>query len=151
MAFYEWQYVNGEIDTDAKPPAPKWLLDRLGVDCFYNLAYVWFEGELTDEFLARVGHLKHLKELDLRGSTLTEGQWRIIKALPSLRTLGFCRMQLTDTASSHLEGLTQLQRLRLWDNDITDAGLAHLKGLTQPSAMPGTTTSRTQARTPGGR
>jgi hypothetical protein len=34
LAFYEWQYVNGEIDTEAEAPAPKWVFDRVGVDYF---------------------------------------------------------------------------------------------------------------------
>ena len=87
LAFYDWEYVDGEIDWEAKPLAPQWLLDRVGVDYFYNLAYVWFEGKVTDEFLDRVSHLNRLEELDLRGSTLTDGHWKIIKGLPNLRAL----------------------------------------------------------------
>jgi hypothetical protein len=96
LAFYDCEYVDGEIDWEAKPPAPQWLLDRVGVDYFYNLVYVWFEGNVTDEFLDRVSHLNRLEELDLRGSTLTDGHWKIIKALPNLRALSLVRVPLTD-------------------------------------------------------
>ena len=63
--WYDWQYVNRESGEIEKPGTPKWLLDCVGVDFFYNATSVVIERELTDELLARVADLRRVERLDL--------------------------------------------------------------------------------------
>jgi hypothetical protein len=40
LVLYDCQFKNGIPNPNAKPWAPKWIIDRLGVDYFANAVYV---------------------------------------------------------------------------------------------------------------
>ena len=37
---YDWQWKNGDFDPLGEPWAPKWLVDRIGVDYFGHVVRV---------------------------------------------------------------------------------------------------------------
>jgi Leucine-rich repeat (LRR) protein len=135
---------------------PKWLVDRLGPDLFYNVRYVAFSGTgfANLEYkvaVAEVGRLQGLDELMLGGG-LDDSDLVHLRGLTRLRRLrmfgpftgaGLANLSratrleeflipqtvITDAEMVHLEGLTNLQTLKFDSSRLTDAGLAHLRGL----------------------
>ena len=77
----------------------------MGVDYFGNVVFINLHDRGTDDVLAHVGRLTHLKQLHRPG------------------------FAVTDAGLAHLGRLSDLQLLSLDDTQVTDAGLAHLKGL----------------------
>src|ERR1017187_10239475 len=39
---YDWEWSNGKVIAGGTPWAPKWLVDRIGVDYFGRVTYVSF-------------------------------------------------------------------------------------------------------------
>jgi internalin A len=127
---YDWQFKDGIPDADGKPRAPKWLVDRVGVDYFGSPAYVIFTtGECRDEHLAPIGRLSRLERLDLMSSAVTDAGLVHLEGLTRLRTLDLAMTGISDAGLAHLRGMTGLQDLYLQGTNVGDAGLAHLKGM----------------------
>ena len=97
---YEWDITKPARKPGGAPPWPKWLVDRLGVDYFYNVVAVDLDDRAADLDLVRVGNLTKLRSLQLS------------------------RSQVTDAGLEFLQGLTCLKRLTLRVTGVTDAGLA---------------------------
>ena len=54
---YDWQYKNGQFDRNARPWAPRWLVDRVGVDYFGRVVFVRLGGSASDaEMWSSVAH-----------------------------------------------------------------------------------------------
>jgi hypothetical protein len=148
---YDWQYRDGHSVTNAKPWWPRWLLDHLGVDYFYDVRLVFFPRQGSDAEMAHLGHLTRVDTLVLDPSSvsapgltylerLTNLRWlttsssvgstdtRImpLKALAPLRGLNIDGTDVTDTGLAYLVGHAGLELLGLEDTAITDAGLAHV-------------------------
>jgi len=123
---YDWEWENGYPTKNEGPWAPRWLVDRLGIDYFGSVVYVEFNvfdafvmtmGEDTgidaaklrsyrrrlDSALAQVGRLRRLEELELSSS------------------------EVTDAGLKHLMGLTALKKLGLGSTQVTDAGVQELQ------------------------
>jgi hypothetical protein len=109
---YDWDRRDGAWISGAKPRAPSWLVDLVGVDYFGHAAYVGFplhpRAAATDATLAEVGRLTRLQRLDL------------------------CSSPVTDAGLVHLKGLTKLRYLDLAGTQVTDAGVRELS-----QALPG--------------
>ena len=114
---YDWDwgtpYDPNIIDPNAKPRAPKWLANLIGVDYVANVVAADLASQSVndsnradDDTLAHVGHLGRLESLNIADTAVT------------------------DAGMAHLEGLTGLGDLNLWNTRVGDDGLAHLKGLT---------------------
>jgi hypothetical protein len=122
---YDWEWENGYPKNEG-PWAPKWLVDRLGIDYFGSVVYVEFNvfdtyGMTTSEnagfdatrlqsyrqrfdaALAHVGRLRRLEELELSTS------------------------EVTDAGLKHLMELTALKKLDLENTNVTDAGVQELQ------------------------
>ena len=66
--YYDWQFVAGKFDENARPRGPKWLRDALGPDVFDTVVIVTIEGDnVDDEFLENVGKLHGVEKVDLLG------------------------------------------------------------------------------------
>ena len=63
--WYDWHFNNGSVVRNAKPWAPKWLVDRVGVDYFGDVVFVGLRGQGSDAELIHVGHLSRLETLIL--------------------------------------------------------------------------------------
>src|SRR6516164_6855048 len=109
---YDWDWRDGAWISGAKPRAPSWLVDLVGVDYFGHAAYVGFplhrRAAATDATLAEVGRLTRLQRLDVFSSSVT------------------------DAGLAHLKGLTKLAVLGLPGTQVTDAGVRELS-----QALPG--------------
>jgi Leucine-rich repeat (LRR) protein len=150
---YDWQWRNHNPLSDAKPPAPPWLVDVLGVDYFGHVAYVVTPGDsdaelfeveklsqlqdlvilnpekINDACLVRLKRLTALRSLVLGDARVTDAGISQLTGLGNLEILDLSSTQVTDAGLSHLRGLTRLSLLSLMNTQITDAGLVHLKPL----------------------
>ncbi len=96
IVYYDWQFVKGHLDPNARPPGPRWLRERLGDDVFQTVREIDLFGG-SDEDLVQLGRLGSLKRLKISGV-------------------------FTDAALTNLEGLGRLEYLEL-ENDYLDARL----------------------------
>lgn len=106
---YDWEWNDGRSVPNGRPWAPKWLVDRIGIDYFGHVTQVRLVAtpKLSTSELMHISQLGRLQELDLH------------------------RSPVDDAALSYVEGLTELQSLRLFHTEVGDGGLAHLKRLSQ--------------------
>jgi Leucine-rich repeat (LRR) protein len=95
---------------------------------------------ITDEGLAHLRGLRHLKELNLRGNTKINGNGiRHLANLPALREVMLPHtFRALDSHLQHIGELRQLRKLHLGGNTepgITDTGMAALRHLTQLESL----------------
>ena len=83
---YEWDITNPARKPGGGPPWPKWLVDRLGVDYFYNVVAVDLDDRATDLDLVRVGNLTRLRSLQLSRSQVTDAGLEYLQGLTSLKS-----------------------------------------------------------------
>ena len=66
MVEYDWQFSNGMRNANARPWAPKWLVNLLGVEYFGKVIRIYnLGGNATDAELCRSGASRHLWSLVL--------------------------------------------------------------------------------------
>ena len=67
MVHYDWQWHNGVINNFTKPPAPLWLVDRLGVDYFGHVTSVSIWNlKSPDQGLEHIANLTRSRHSRLR-------------------------------------------------------------------------------------
>jgi len=76
-----------------------------------------------------INELRHLQQLDLTWSLITDADLEYLRGLDKLETLLLSRTQVSDSGLENLKGLTKLRDLDLSHTQISDAGLEHLKGM----------------------
>ncbi len=111
------------------PPWPKWLVDRLGVDYFYNVVAVDLDDRATDLELVHVGNLTQLEI----SATFAIGSDRLRARVPA----GAYQPQaphpestgVTDAGLAAPERPNQSRRNSPRPTGCSDAGLAHLSAL----------------------
>jgi internalin A len=147
--------LTGQPVANSKPPWPRWLVDRMGLDYFGHVVEVDLFGHGSDADLESIGRLRRLERLVLARSAVTDlglahlkeltelqglylGATRVsnaglahLKGLTRLRGLGLDGTRVSDTGLAPLEGMTSLQQLVLEGTEVSDAGLVHLKGMTE--------------------
>jgi internalin A len=153
---YDWDWSNGTSVAGGKPWAPRWLVDRIGIDYFGHVTFVFLNpGDADDATFAHIGRLTQIQLLIhdqsafdcvVSSSTLSDAGLSNLAGLTSLSHLSLSGTQATDAGLVHLEGLTKLSHLDLRGPRITSTGLAHLKGLTSLAAL---TLSGTQVNDAG--
>jgi len=84
---------------------------------------------VTDEDMAVVGRAITLREVDLRGSRISDAGMVHLSELTELSGLYLNNTQVTDAGLVHLKKLKNLEQLVLNGTEATDAGLAYLKSL----------------------
>ena len=97
-----------------------------------NIVRLSFDTEYVSvvETLNRLKSLKalrHLFDLDLSGTTITDAGLEHLKAATDLQFLDTSRTQVTGAGLADLKGLTNLIYLSLYDTQVTDAGLVLTK------------------------
>ncbi len=137
-------------DSEIEPPVPKQLVDRLGLDFFFdvvlvNLAYSAAgrgedHSEVATAVLPQLEGLPKFRRLYLCKSHATDDDLRIVGELTSLTHLyAWDAARVTDAGVSHLSGLANLQTLHLSYSQIGDESLRVLSKLPrlQELAAPG--------------
>ncbi|AGA30024.1 leucine-rich repeat domain-containing protein [Singulisphaera acidiphila] len=151
--YYDWQFVAGQGDKNAKPRGPKWMRDALGKfdeaakprgpkwmrdafgpDLFDTVVNVHLEGDnVDDELLENVGKLHGVEWFTIQGHAAPNltpagmAQLRTLSRLKGLSVRGF-----TDSHGflAGLMGKTRLSHLRLPEAAVTDDEMAIIGGLT---------------------
>src|SRR5579864_1148354 len=128
----DWEWQNDKYIPVAlqKPPGPKWLVDRLGIEYFSNIVAVKMYEHGSDALLAPIGRLDRLESLSVQGKQYTDRGLAYLEGLSHLRILTLFDTQVGDAGLAHLKRLTHLQILDLGFCKVGDTGLAHLKRLT---------------------
>jgi len=131
-------YVDG-------PMAPKWLVDRLGVDFFARVKMVDLTNTLcTDNDLAALKLIPNLKQLDMRHVPYVTSNGIAHLAKIKLETLSIEGNQysndsgetgLDDSALVHVGKLRTLKNLSIEQNRFTDDGLSHLSNLSRLESL----------------
>lgn len=116
--------------TQAKPWAPKWVIERIGVDHFGRVIQANLTGSsMTDAGLSRLEGLTDLQLLCLPDTQVGNNGLAHLKGMGQLWMLILWKTKVGDSGLSHLKGLTRLRTLDLSDTEVTDAGLEHLEKL----------------------
>jgi len=151
---YNWEWKDGVPVPAARPWAPRWLVDLLGVDYFGHVTRVSYARGVNDRRLARHAEFDaRLSELraKIKGALgcadpeivtqeqrqkvreLTMGDGKTFAAkLEELEQLLYRDHDFRyypDEELAHLKWLTNLSELDLASTSVSDAGLARLKGL----------------------
>jgi Leucine-rich repeat (LRR) protein len=135
FAAYSWEWQRGEPIKNRRPPAPRWLVSRLGRDFFGHVVYVDLMDRGSDGIMVAVGRLERLEELILTGSDVTDRGLRHLQGLSRLRLLELSNTQVCDAGLSYVRDLVSLETLDLSETRITDDGLRELKRLTRLEAL----------------
>jgi len=86
---YQGPEADGTYRTDAKPPGPKWLRDRLGIDYLATVTGVILDrDEITD--LAPLTNLPGLRSVALMNHVHPNTDFSPLQELPHLEELYLC-------------------------------------------------------------
>jgi hypothetical protein len=127
---YDWEWKDGNTIPGGNPWAPRWLVDRIGVDYFGHVTAAvahHMSAETSDAVLAQVGRLTRVQSLNLHDSSISDAGLVHLKGLTNLQVVLLYRTQVTDAGLVHLKGLTNLSALQLDGTQVTDAGVEELK------------------------
>jgi hypothetical protein len=69
---YEWEPKVGAVNPSGGPWAPKWLVDRTGVDPYGSVRSVWPNPRLSEGVMFHIGNLTNLENLDLSSSSVRD-------------------------------------------------------------------------------
>jgi internalin A len=155
IVLYDWQLRDGKLIKAVRPPWPRWLVRRYGIDFFANVVDVDFGLAVSDVQLGHLDGLRRLERLELSNSAVTDRGLVHLEGLSRLKSLNLAETSISDSGIIHLgrlvslksldlhgtnigdealatiAGLTSLEELSLHDTDVGDAGLAHLHTLTR--------------------
>ena len=122
------------LDPDTK--AHLQALKELGAfyDSVESGILVRMDSPLTDDGLAHVEGLTHLKYVKIFGPGITDEGLKHLTGLTNLETL-LWNAQVSDDGLQHIKGLTNLRDLSIGGTQVTDDGLQHLKGLTKLESL----------------
>jgi hypothetical protein len=140
---YDWEWRDSNEIPGAKPWAPQWLVDRIGVDYFGHVTLVRLPPEASDSVVAQVGRLSRLEYLSLWSPG--DAGLDHLTGLTKLTYLGLYGSRVTDASLAKLSAFADLLYLDLRVTQVTDAGLVHLKRLTKLKAIGLESTRVTQA------
>jgi Leucine rich repeat/Leucine Rich repeat len=147
---YDWEWKNGESLRDAKPFAPKWLVDSVGPDIFGHVVWVSVGQSASPLDLKQVGQLSRLEGLVVRGPFVNDAGLSNLRGLTKLACLDIgdtgedclgpvkfpnATPDITDAGLAHLRSLVRLSSLNVSGSRVTDSGLAALEGLTGLTAL----------------
>ena len=143
---YDWEWKDGKDIPGGELRAPRWLVDRMGVDYFGHVTAVSLP-RATDAGIVQVARLTQLQQLIMHPSSMDDvgvisffdvNRPRVtsaglvhLKGLTDLLRLDVEGTGISDPGLAELTGLSKLSDLDLSFTDVTDAGLKHLLGLTK--------------------
>ncbi len=115
--YYDFQFVSGKFNPQAKSWVPDWLRTRLGTDFFHSVVRV--------NMVYNDDGPKRLDNGQVSGEAL-----EYIRQLPRVEELLLKETQATDENLHYLKRLKRLRRLYMWDAaDVSDVGIQQLAGL----------------------
>jgi hypothetical protein len=134
------------------PPSARrtWLHKLFGRDLFDRVVSVRFylppgRPEIRDaDLMPHLEHLTDLRDLSLRGTSITNEGLRCLKNHHDLRSLDLASTKINEGDLDHLTGL-RLQRLSLSRTRASDAGLKSLQSMKSLRSLDLTRTSVTDA------
>jgi hypothetical protein len=129
--WYDWEWQDGKFTKARRPWWREWLVRRCGIDCFDRVICVSLEGavSVSDAELAHIGGFRHLEELNLQYSSITNESLVHLERLIELRSLDLSHTAISDNGMVHLSRLASLRSLNLDGNNVSDDGLAQLSEL----------------------
>jgi len=110
----------------ADPPGPPWLRAVLGNYFFADVDTVNYPPGVGDESLVHLDGLRHLKQLHLRGTSVTDAGLVHVTRHPELVMLELGSTSITDSGIKQLERLPNLTHLYLKHSAITDQAVETL-------------------------
>lgn len=117
-----------EARGQTSPPGPRWLRQVLGDDFFDDVAGISIAREgVTDETVAAIATLPHLKSLLLNSDGISDLGLARITRLTELGELGFRSSSVTDAGLAQIAECRGLTTLRIIAPHITDIGLIPLQ------------------------
>jgi hypothetical protein len=135
---YDWQWQYNAL-AQGRPWAPRWLVNRVGIDYFGHVTLVNLvhRGSEVESAMRHVSRFGRLQELCVASSLVGDADLIYIRGLKDLRRLILYRTQITDAGLANLERLTGLNELHLNRTRVTDMGVRKLR-----EALPGLKISR---------
>ena len=85
---------------------------------------------MSADVLSQIGHLKHLRQLNLAGTNTTDEMLAGIQNMRSLEELNLQRTAITDDGLKHLRRFHRLRHLNVSETRVTGVGFDYLDGLT---------------------
>jgi internalin A len=128
---YDWMFPGDRYNPNATVPAPKWLVDLIGIDYFGNVVWVIFrigKGG-SDAELAQAATFDRLGVLVVHSSRITDAGLEHLRSLTGLGDLCLRNSKISDNGLVNLEGMLKLEGLDLNNTNISDDGLVHIKKL----------------------
>jgi hypothetical protein len=110
-----------------KDLAPKWLVDRIGLDYTGTVVNAHLGPAADDATMVHVGHLDRLEDLGLNGTKVTDAGLEHLKGLKLLRGLGLGETRISDAGLAQIKLLEKLRLVHLWETQVTDDGVLELQ------------------------
>jgi hypothetical protein len=151
---YDYQIdSSGNVFDDAKPFAPEWLVNWLGIDFFANVVSIdqfgkgfrpgviedlvylpklkelRFSTNIDDKDLEYIGKLKSLEFLDISSFEISSYGIDKLKNLPKLKRLNLWNAYMSDAEMEPLRKLTCIEHLDLGGDQLTDETLVNLESM----------------------
>ena len=126
---YDWEWRDGKNIPGGKPWAPRWLVDRIGVDYFGHVTAAvshHMSAATSDAVIAQVGRLTRVQSLNIHDSSISDSGLVHLKGRKNLAVVLRYRTPVSDAGLVHLKGLTNLSYLQLDGTQVTDAGVNEL-------------------------
>jgi Leucine-rich repeat (LRR) protein len=127
--WYSWHFSGRDFSRTAKPAAPQWLVDLVGVDYFGHVVHVFMGEQATDVELAEVGQLDGLELLNAGPSRISSSGMAHLEGRTRLRGLDLYGTHISGGGLSHLRGMTHLESINLNSSDVRDSDLESLTQL----------------------
>ena len=116
---YDYQFVDGDFDGQAKSWVPQQVHEWLGIDMFHSVA------EVNLSYSSDTG-----KRID--NENRSQAPLECLSSMPRLRRLYFQETQASDSNMKYVGQLKHLEHIMIWDAvNITDKGAAELRNCTK--------------------
>jgi hypothetical protein len=128
---YDYVYADGKYNYSATPWGPTWLRRLIGDEYFQEVVEVnLLKGkDVTDEHLAILEGLPHLRRLYARSAAISDAGLRHLEGLAELEFLHIGDTSVGDAGMVSIGKLKGLNELILEETRVGDAGLTHLDRL----------------------
>ena len=103
---YNWEWSDAKPTPTGKPWAPRWLIDRIGIDFFGHVTSVEFHlpYSLTDGPIVEFANFTRLQRLVFTSMTSSDAGLLSLKNLADLRELDLSHCLVTDKEADELGG-----------------------------------------------
>ncbi len=131
--YLDYQWRDGQLMVDARPPQAAWLRRLMGPEMLDRAVAVDLRGiERPDDLLRSLLLLPYLADLNASDTSISDVSLETIQRLTGLARLDLSGTAVSDKGLGRLERLPRLTSLKLSKTGLTDAGveaLGRLKNL----------------------